>query len=254
MAAKKNNAAREARMAKNNRNLNRALTIFTVGFVAEFYFLILNNFLVKGSVAQVAATASLLEALVWVGCALMLVGLVLFWSKKWRARFLTVSRILLALGVCLTLSSRLMLDFYPSGTTALCVGVPVAMLLSVVCLLYQREFAVQSLALTLTIVAAVLLNHGSTSMPALLNALCIMMLVLVVALLVFVLVAKKCGGVLRGVRVFPAKAGYTLTLAVLVGCLVAILLALFAGAAYYIVWVASAALFALAVWYTVKML
>lgn len=253
MAAKKNNAAREARMAKNNRNLNRALTIFTVGFVAEFYFLLVNNFLVKGSMAQVATAAAVLEVLVWVGCALMLVGLVLMWGKKF-ARFLTLSRYLVVFGVCLTLSSRLMLDFYPSGTTALCIGVPVAMLLSVVCLLYQREFSVQALALTMTIAAAVLLNHGSTSMPGLLRAMCIALLVLVAALAVLVLMAKMNGGVLRGVRVFPTRAGYGLTLGVLAGCIAAILVALATSAAYYVIWAAAVVLFALAVRYTVKML
>ena len=37
MAAKKNDPRREARIAKNNRNLNSALTLFTAGFIAEFY-------------------------------------------------------------------------------------------------------------------------------------------------------------------------------------------------------------------------
>lgn len=253
MAAKKNNAAREARMAKNNRNLNRAMTLFTVGFAAEFYFLLMNNFLVKGSVGQVAAAATFLEVFVWVGCALMLVGLVLMWVKRF-ARYLSLSRWLLVLGVCVTLSSRLMLDFYPTGTTALCIGVPVAMLLSVVLLLYQREFSVQALALTFTIVAAVLMNRGSTIAPTLLRGICVVLLLAVAALTALVLAAKKNGGALRGVQLFPAKTGYALVLGVLALCLLGILLALFAGAAYYVVWGAAAALFALAVWYTVKML
>lgn len=254
MAAKKNNAAREARMAKNNRNLNRALTIFTVGFVAEFYFLMMNNFLVKGSVDRVAATANFLEVFVWVGVAAMLAGLVLLWVRKWRERFLTLSRVLLVLGVCIVLSSRLMLTFYPIGTQALCIGVPVMMLLSVVLLLYQREFSVQALALTATIAAAVLLNRGSTAALGLLYGICVVLLLGVAALLVFVLAARKNDGVLRGTRIFPMKAGYPLTLGVLVGCLAAILLSLFAGVAYYVIWGAAAAVFALAVWYTVKML
>lgn len=254
MAAKKNNAAREARIAKNNRNLNLALTIFTVGFVAEFYFLMINNFLVKGSVEQVAATAYFLEAFALIGCAVILVGLALFWVKKWRARFLTLSRWLMALGVCITLSSRLMLSFYPIGTTAMCVGVPVMMLLSVVLLLYQHEFSVQALALTATILAAVLLNRGSTAAQGLLRALCIAALVFVAVLLVVVLVAKKNGGALRSVQLFPIKTGYTLMFAVLLGCAAGILLSLLAGMAYYVIWVAAAALFALAVWYTVKLL
>ena len=43
MAAKKNDPKREARIAKNNRGLHRALTLFTAGFIAEFYLQLINQ-------------------------------------------------------------------------------------------------------------------------------------------------------------------------------------------------------------------
>ena len=63
MAAKKNDPRREARIAKNNRNLNSALTLFTAGFIAEFYLLLINQYFVKGSVDQVVAIAGYGRAL-----------------------------------------------------------------------------------------------------------------------------------------------------------------------------------------------
>ena len=70
MAAKKNDPRREARIAKNNRNLNSALTLFTAGLIAEFYLLLINQYFVKGSVDQVVAIAGYLEVMAIVGAAL----------------------------------------------------------------------------------------------------------------------------------------------------------------------------------------
>ena len=46
MAAKKNDPTLEARISKNNRNLTSALTLFTAGFIAEFFLLLINQYFV----------------------------------------------------------------------------------------------------------------------------------------------------------------------------------------------------------------
>ena len=254
MAAKKNNSRREERIAKNNRNLNRALGLFTAGFIAEFYLLLVNQYFVKGTVDQLVAASYFLEVMLWVGLALVAAGVVLTVMRERWTRFVRLGGWLLGIGVFLTLSSELMLKIYPAGTTAMCILVPVLMLLCVVFLLYEREFAVQAAALALTIAAAVLLNHGSASMAGMLRAAALAALVLTAALLALVLLLKKRGGTLGKAVVFPAKTNYTLMGAVLALCAAALALALFAGMAYYVIWGAAAALFALAVYYTVKML
>ena len=129
-----------------------------------------------------------------------------------------------------------------------------ALLLAVVFLLYQHEFAVQTIALTLAIASAVLLNHGSSSMPALVTAFCWAAMVLVAALLVLTVMLQKHEGSYKGTVIFPAKTNYALTCAVLVLSIAAIAVSLFAGLAYYVIWGAAVLLFVLAVWYTVKML
>lgn len=87
MAAKKNDPRREARIAKNNRNLNSALTLFTAGFIAEFYLLLINQYFVKGSVDQVVAIAGYLEVMAIVGAAAFGAGVVLTVMRRKWTRF-----------------------------------------------------------------------------------------------------------------------------------------------------------------------
>ena len=49
----KNNDKRAERMARSNRNVNRAITVLMAGVIAEFYLLMVNNYYVKGGVGQV---------------------------------------------------------------------------------------------------------------------------------------------------------------------------------------------------------
>ena len=56
-----NNNKRAERMAKSDRNVNRAMILLTVGLVAEFYLLMVNNYFVKGAVGQVLVMMSVLK-------------------------------------------------------------------------------------------------------------------------------------------------------------------------------------------------
>lgn len=254
MAAKRSNPKREARIAKNNRNLNNALSLFTAGFIAEFYLLLINQYYVKGTIDQLVAVSYYLDAMIWVGVGVTVAGLVLTVMRKKWPHLSRLGRWVLLLGVFLAVSSLLMRKIYPAGTTAMCVLVPVVMLLGVVFLLYEREFAVQTAALTMTIAAAALLNHGSASMNGVVRAAGWIVLLLLAALLAATAALQKQEGRYRGMDIFSAKTNYALTYAVLALCIAAVALALLAGLAYYVIWGASIALFALAVFYTVKML
>ena len=249
MAAKKNDPRREARIAKNNRNLNSALTLFTAGFIAEFYLLLINQYFVKGSVDQVVAIAGYLEVMAIVGAAAFGAGVVLTVMRRKWTRFAAAGKCLLGLGLFFGVSSLLMRRVYPMGTTVMCILVPVLMLLAVVFLLYQHEFAVQTIALTLAIASAVLLNHGSSSMPALVTAFCWAAMVFVAALLVLTVMLQKHEGSYKGTAIFPAKTNYALTCAVLVLSIAAIAVSLFAGLAYYVIWGAAVLLFVCAAVY-----
>lgn len=255
MAAKKNNPKREARMAKNNRNLNSALTIFTAGFIAEFYLLLINAYYVKGTVDQLVAVATYLEVMAVIGAAVLGAGIVLTAMRKKWTRFETLGRWLLGIGAFLAVSSYIMRKIYPAGTTAMCVLVPVVMLLSVVLLLYQHEFTVQAVALTVTIAASALLSRSGEVLSGLTKGVAGLALVVILVLLAASFVLQKGNGVYKEREVFPQKTNYGLLYAVLVLCALAVAVSLtVAGAAYYVIWGSAVALFALAVWYTVKML
>ena len=254
--AKNTNVKRAARVEKNNRNMNRALELLTAGFLAEFYLLLINNYFVRGTINQLVTVSYLLEGFVYVGLALVAAGVVLLIvGRKKDKGFTKLNKWLLIAGVFFTLSSELMLKVYPQGTTAMCIFVPVVMILGVIFLMYQREFSAQTAALAMSILAMVLLNRGSGNWSLIVKGYSICAAAAVAVLLVISCVAQHSDGCIGSVRIFQSGAGYKVLYLVLAACLAAIVAALFvSGIAYYGVWALSALLFILAVYYTVKML
>ena len=254
--AKKTNVKRAAHVEKNNRNMNRALELLTAGFLAEFYLLLVNNYFVRGTVDQLVTMSYVLEGLVYFGLGLVAAGIVLLIvDRKKKKDFSKLNKWLQITGVFFTLSSELMLRIYPQGTTAMCIFVPVVMIIGVIFLMYQREFSVQTAALAMAILAMVLLNRSNANWYLIVRGYSICAAAAVAILLLVSCLAQRGDGRIGSVRIFPSGTGYKLLYLMLVVCLVAIVAALFVGSiAYYGVWVLSVLLFLLAVYYTVKML
>jgi len=257
----RNTSKRAERIAKNNRRLNCALVIFTIGFAVEFYLLQINNYYVKGTLEQLIATADFLEVMVYVGLAVVAAGIACFAMRMKKAWLGKAAAVLTALGVFLTLSSQLMRKVYPGGTTALCVFVPVLTLMCVVYLLYPAEFSVEATALVAATGCAALISRDPAGklLSVVLYILCALCVIALIAAAFGLRKLQQSGGAFGGeenkVTVFPAKANYTLMYAVLAVSALAILAALFVpGAAYFLVWGGAIALFLLAVLHTVKML
>ena len=255
-----NNNKRAERMAKSDRNVNRAMILLTVGLVAEFYLLMVNNYFVKGAVGQVLVMMSVLKVLGIAGAAAFGAGLVLWIMRKKWTRFAPAAPWLLCAGFFFAMSSELMLKIYPQGTKAMCVLVPVAMLLGIVFLLYPREFSLQALALTAAMMAMYLIHRGggSETWSTLVIGCSVFAALVIAALAIAVCKAGKNEGKLEklgGLRIVSQGGNYKLIYAVLGLCLAAIVIALFAsGIAYYGLWVLAAATFLLAVYYTIKMM
>lgn len=254
--AKNTNVKRAARVEKNNRNMNRALELLTAGFLAEFYLLLINNYFVRGTINQLVTVSYLLEGFVYVGLALVAAGVVLLIvGRKKDKGFTKLNKWLLIAGVFFTLSSELMLKVYPQGTTAMCIFVPVVMILGVIFLMYQREFSVQAAALAMSILAMVLLGRGGGNWSLVVKGYSICAAVAIIALQLIALKAQRNDGCIGSVRIFQPGTGYKMLYLVLAACLAAIIAALFVSSlAYYGVWALSVLLFLLAVYYTVKML
>lgn len=255
----KNNKHTE-RMAKSDRNVNRAMILLMVGLIAEFYLLMVNNYFVKGAVGQVLTMMTVLKVLGIAGAALFGAGLVLWLMRKKWTRFAPAAPWLLSIGFFFAVSSQLMLKIYPQGTTVMCVLVPVAMLLGIVFLLYPREFSLQALALTAAMMAMYLIHRGggSDTWRGLVIGCSVFAALVITALAVAVSKAGKNGGKLEklgDLRIVSVDGNYKLIYAVLAVCVAAIVIALFAtGIAYYGLWILAVGTFLLAVYYTVKMM
>lgn len=255
----KNNKHTE-RMAKSDRNVNRAMILLMVGLIAEFYLLMVNNYFVKGAVGQVLTMMTVLKVLGIAGAALFGAGLVLWFMRKKWTRFAPAAPWLLSIGFFFAVSSQLMLKIYPQGTTVMCVLVPVAMLLGIVFLLYPREFSLQALALTAAMMAMYLIHRGggSNTWRGLVIGCSVFAALVIAALAVAVSKAGKNGGKLEklgDLRIVSVDGNYKLIYAVLAVCVAAIVIALFAtGIAYYGLWILAVGTFLLAVYYTVKMM
>lgn len=255
----KNNKHTE-RMAKSDRNVNRAMILLMVGLIAEFYLLMVNNYFVKGAVGQVLMMMTVLKVLGIAGAALFGAGLVLWLMRKKWTRFVPAAPWLLSIGFFFAVSSQLMLKIYPQGTTVMCVLVPVAMLLGIVFLLYPREFSLQALALTAAMMAMYLIHRGggSDTWRGLVIGCSVFAALVIAALAVAVSKAGKNGGKLEklgDLRIVSVDGNYKLIYAVLAVCVAAIVIALFAtGIAYYGLWILAVGTFLLAVYYTVKMM
>ena len=256
----KNNDKRAERIARSNRNVNRAITLLMVGVIAEFYLLMVNNYFVKGGVGQVLTMMSVLKALGIIGAAAFGAGLVMWIMRKKWARFPPAAPWLLCAGFFFAMSSELMLRIYPQGTTMMCVIVPVAMLIGIVFLLYPREFSVQAVGLTASLMAMYLIHHGSGSemWSALVIGCSVFAVAVIAALAVAVYKAGKNGGKLEkfgNLRIVSQDGDYKLIYAVLAVCALAIVAALFVSSiAYYGLWVLAIGTFLLAVYYTVKIM
>ena len=254
------NDKRAERMAKSDRNVNRAMILLMVGLIAEFYLLMVNNYFVKGAVGQVLTMMTVLKVLGIAGAALFGAGLVLWLMRKKWTRFAPAAPWLLCAGFFFAMSSELMLKIYPQGTKAMCVLVPVAMLLGIVFLLYPREFSLQALALTAAMMAMYLIHRGggSDTWRGLVIGCSVFAALVIAALAVAVSKAGKNGGKLEklgDLRIVSVDGNYKLIYAVLAVCVAAIVIALFAtGIAYYGLWVLAVGTFLLAVYYTVKMM
>lgn len=250
------NEKRLARREKSERNMNRAVILLTVGLVAEWYLLMADRYYARGTVSQVIGWYDFLGVMRWVGLAALAAGIVLL---VLRARKMWFARLGSALAVCggfFAFTSFAMRHIYPTSVTVMCVLVPVLLVLGVVYLFYQAEFFVQSTALAMGLGAAVLLSRSGT---VAVKTCSILAMLGICALIALVLLLKKSGGMWKHgekqTRVFPANTDYRLTLGVPALCLaLAALSFAVPAAAFYAVWALAAAAFALAVYYTIKLM
>ena len=259
MAQKSNNKSnnkRAERREKSERNMNRAVVLLIAGIVAEWYLLLVDRSYARGNISQFIRWYDILGVLRWVGLALLAAGVALYVLREKKPWFLWLGSALAGVGVFFAFTSVCMRHVYPTSVTVMCVFVPVLMILGIVYLFYQAEFSVQATALAMTLGALVLLGR---SQSRLVKLCAVLALLGVAALLAGVFLLRERGGVLKlgdkRLRLFAPEMDYRVTLGVLALSFVLLLMVMIApSVAFYATWGLAIAAFALAVYYTVKLL
>ena len=254
--AQKSNDKRTERREASERNMNRAVILLIAGIVAEWYLLLVDRSYARGSISQFIQWYDVLGVLRWVGLALLAVGVVLYAMRKEKPWFSWLGATLIAAGVFFAFTSICMRHVYPTSVTVMCVLVPVLLILGIVYLFYQAEFSVQATALAMALGALVLLSR---SQSRLVKVCALLALLGVAALFAGVFLLKRENGVLKlgekRLRLFVPEMDYRLTLGVPALCFVLLIVTMAApGAAFYTTWGLAIVAFALAVYYTVKLL
>lgn len=252
-----------AKMSKDAANkldapMNRVIQFFVAGCAAELYLLIFRRFYITGSTQQMLNAYAALPWLIGIGAVVLALGLIVL-VPRWRQKKPSLPGWILSFTGAFLAASALIIRFLgPTALTLMCVVVPVAVLLSVLWVLYERECAWSLTVLGTALIVLWVCRRlvESINFLGVLTKVCAVVYLLLVAAVAFVVYkAEKNNGVYGRFRLFPAGAD---VLPIYVSCgltIVAVAAALFsATVAYYAMWVLALVVFALAVYYTVKQL
>lgn len=255
-----NKKQREERRRQEDKALNQGLLWVGAAIVLEFVLLIVNRWYVnyrlnEEEIARANVMHALLKAARMGGLLLTAACLVWLAVQLTNRKKATLPLALTLLCAAVTFCAHTTLVFKTNGIQMLFLLVPALGGLALIYFLYQREFFFSALPAILSVVGLWFVRArsgiGVESVLALLGT---------ALTLACVLLAQKEGGTLSlaGTRfqMLPKNASFPLILATCGASLAVLLLAAVLGstAAYYLIFLMVAWLFALLVYYTVKMM
>ena len=249
---------REARRRQEDRALNRGLMWVGGAIVLEFLLLLVNRYYIHFKTSEIDLAIALRTVLQVLRIAGAVAGIAaLVWAVlRFRKSEKTGLPLVLALACgALAVCAHITMAFQDSGVRMLFLMVPAWAGLALIYYLYQREFFLGAVASGLSILGLWFVRYGSRfSLETVLT------LVGVLVVAAAALWLKKNNGVLKQgeseIRILSKNTSYPLILAsCLVGLLVQLAaMALGANLAYYLMFAMVAWLFALLVYYTVKLM
>ena len=260
MAKQPYSKKQEDKRRREEQVLNRVLNIFLIGIAAECYLLFMYRRLVKGDARQMVAAADALVWLGWLGAAAAVIGAGLLLWKAAPARLRSGRAWLLGVGAFFALSSLLMYNVYPLGSLALCVAVPILTVLGLVYCLFQREFFLTTVILGGAIFTLWVQRRGlgTANWNTLVTAGSVVVLAGLAGLAALTRRIGRNGGrwPWGKKRIFTQNCPYGALYLVYAVAFAAVLAGLFAVSAifYYTMWGLGVFLFALAVYYTTKLM
>lgn len=256
MSKKSISQKRVEREKDENQVLHRVFGVFLIGLALEIYLLIVYRGYVNTSFDSLLAWNAVLKAAVWVGLAMFIAGGAVAYFKRQDKKLFKPMLWVSGIGLFLFISSLVMTLIYPGGVTAMCVVVPIVMVLGIVYLLFQHECF-----LCTTVLAGGLFTGWLCSASANSPSRVIVIVGTVAAAIALAAVAaltrkaQAAGGKLARIRVFSLECDYRVVYAVLAVTFVCILVAMaFPGTVYYLMWVMGILLFAELAYYTSKLM
>ena len=259
-----NKYERDEQRRQEDMALNRGLIWVGAAIVLELLLLLVNKYLVnvyttQESIAMAYAVLTGLKAI----RSITLVGVFacVGWSvMKLKSNEAAGLPIVLSIAcAALLFCSHIAVVFRGPGLRMLFIMVPAWAALALVYYLYQREFFLSAVFTGMGSAALWLIRHGASNPITMYGFLALMGLVLVAGAVVLGGV-RQSGGVLTlngsKIRLLPDDANYALLLATAVINVAAVAAAMVLGGtvAYYLIYMMVAWLFALLVYYTVKMM
>lgn len=251
---------REARRRQEDRALNSALIWVGAAIVLEFLLVLVNRYYIhyrtsEASVDRALAIQAALVGLRWVSLAALIVCLVWTVIRLSKNGKSTLPGVLAIAAGALLICSHITLTFKDSGVRMLFWLVPAWAALALVFYLYQKEFFLSALLSGLGVLGLWFVRHAG---PASWYTILIVVLVVVLAAIALWLKSKNGTATIGAgkLQMLPEEASYSLIFLSAVVSLVVIALAAFVGGslAYYLLYAMVAWLFALLVYYTVKMM
>ena len=248
---------REERRRQEDIALNRALLWVVAAIVLEALLLLADRYYINYMLQQFAiaeAIGNVLKVLRFVAPVAAVAGIVLGLVRMKKTGHIgALAVVITGLGASLWVCAQILYRFRGNGLRMLLLLVPAWAGLALVYYLYQRELFFSAAATGLGVMGLWFVRYGTMTYV-------VLSIAAIVVLAAAVLVLRAGDGAVRllgmELRVFPKEAGY---LPVLLTCVVnvaVILAALAAGStvAYYLVYAMLAWLFALLVYYTVKLM
>ena len=250
---------REARRQQEDIALQRGLLWVVGAVVLEVLLVLLNRFYINYSLSEagvntfLALHEALKAARIAVPVAALAALLWTAWQLKQGKKYalpLIVTIALAALSICVHVAVKYRAD----GMSMLYWLVIAWAVLAMVFYIYQREFFLGASACGMSVLALWFVRYGASGRPE-----TILILAAIIAVTAASLWLRKSDGALPGpttVQFLPQKTNYSVLLVTCLASLAAVLVALAAGGtvAYYLIFVMVAWLFALFVYYTVKLM
>lgn len=247
---------KEARRRQEDVALNRGLLWVGGAVVLECLLLLVNRYYINFFVSEVNVAEMVRNVLSGVRIVGAAAGLLAFlWGVLQFRKGLSATKPTVVGLVCwaLTVCAHVTLVFQKAGVQMLFILVPAWAGLALVYYLYHREFFLAAAASGMSVLGLWFIRYGGMGLEV---ALVLVGILLVAAAALWM---KKRGGVIRRgdeeIQVLSKKTVYGVVLTSCLVSLAAILVALVAAnLAYYLIFAMIAWLFALLVYYTVKMM